>query len=324
MFSYMVAYRILITNKIPDIAAKLLRDKGYNVLIPEDERSVGREQLEREITQIDGLIPLLSDPIDRPLLEKAKRLKVIANYAVGYNNIDIEYARQKGIIVTNTPDILTNATADLAFALLLSTAKRIVEADRFVREGKFTGWGPLLMLGADVTGKTLGIIGAGRIGQAVGRRAAGFEMNVLYTSRSPKADFEEAAKAKYVDLNTLLAKSDFISIHCPLTAETRHLINRQNISKIKRGAYLINTARGPVIEETALIEALKNGHLAGAGLDVYEFEPRITADLLTMDNVILLPHIGSATYDTRSKMAELAAKNIISVLETGKALTPVN
>lgn len=320
----MSAYKILITQKIPDIAFQMLQSKGYAIIAPTDENPFSPEQIRKEIATIDGIIPLLSDTIDRSLLINAENLKVIANYAVGYNNIDIEYARQKGIIVTNTPDILTNATADLAFALLLSVAKRIVEADQFVRDGRFKGWGPLLMLGAEVTGKTLGIIGAGRIGQAVGRRAAGFEMNILYTSHSLKADFEADTGAKKTDLNTLLARSDYISVHCPLTDETHHMINRQNMPLIKKGAFLINTSRGPVIEEAALTEFLKNGHLSGAGLDVYEFEPQISPELLALKNVVLLPHIGSATLETRSKMAELAAKNIISVLETGKALTAVN
>ncbi len=320
----MSAYKILITQKIPDIAFHILRSKGYTVISPKDDNPISPEQLSREIVTIDGLIPLLSDTIDRFLLKKAKNLKVIANYAVGYNNIDVDFARQKGIIVTNTPDILTNATADLAFALLLSIAKRIVEADQFVREGKFKGWGPLLMLGAEVSGKTLGIIGAGRIGQAVGYRAAGFKMNILYTSHGLKPVFEADTGAKKVQLDTLLAQSDYISIHCPLTDETIHLLNRRNMPLIKKRAYLINTARGPIIEEAALVDFLRNGHLSGAGLDVYEFEPEISKELLTMKNVILLPHIGSATMETRSKMAELAAKNIISVLETGKAVTPVN
>ncbi|HID39526.1 MAG TPA: D-glycerate dehydrogenase [Calditrichaeota bacterium] len=319
----MSTYKILITQKIPDIAIQMLKSKGYKVVYPKDNIPISPEQIKQEIAVIDGLISLLSDTIDRSLLEKADNLKVIANYAAGYNNIDVGFARQKGIIVTNTPDILTNATADLAFALLLSIAKRIVEADQFVRAGKFDGWGPLLMLGADVTGKTLGIIGAGRIGQAVGRRSAGFDMNILYVSPTSKPDFEHSTGADKVDLYTLLAQSDYISIHCPLSDATRHLLNRKNFSRIKKGAYLINTSRGAVVEEAALVDFLRNGHLSGAGLDVYEFEPKISEELLTMKNVILLPHIGSATLETRSKMAELAAKNIIRVLETGRAVTPV-
>jgi len=257
------------------------------------------------------------------MINAAPRLKIIANYAVGYNNIDLQAARDKGIVVTNTPDVLTAATADLTWALILAVSKRIPESERYLRQGQFFGWRPKLMLGGDVSGKTIGIVGAGRIGQAVARRAVGFDMQVLYHSRNQNIDFETSTPAKYVELDQLLQESDFISLHCPLSEETHYLINAQNISLMKKGAYLINTARGPVVDEAALISALESGHLAGAGFDVYEQEPVVPQSLLELDNVVLLPHIGSATYETRDEMARICALNIIEVLEGRPALTPV-
>ncbi|NOX87389.1 MAG: D-glycerate dehydrogenase [Calditrichaeota bacterium] len=318
------SFRIYVTRKIPDAGLELLKERGYSLIVHDSETPPTKEELARELKDCDGLICLLSDSIDRELIGSARRLKVIANYAVGFNNIDVDFATKRKIFVTNTPDILTPATADLTWALILAVSKRIVEADAFVRSGRFKGWQPELFLGYDVTGKTLGIVGAGRIGQAVARRAKGFEMNILYVSNSPKEQFEAETGAKRVELEELLKTSDFVSIHCPLTQKTFHLLDGTRLRLMKHGAILINTARGPVVDETALVDALKSGRLAGAGLDVYENEPQIHPELPTMKNVVLLPHIGSATTETRNEMARMAAKNVISVLEKGKAVNPVN
>ncbi len=319
-----MSFCVLITRKIPDAGIKLLREKGYRLIINDRDRPLSRDELKTMIRDCDGVITLLSDTIDKEIIDAAPNLKVIANYAVGYNNIDINYATRRSIRVTNTPDVLTPATADLAWALLMAVSKRIVEADAYVRAGKFKGWAPELFLGHEVTGKTLGIIGAGRIGQAVGRRAKGFEMTLLYHSRSPKPNFEAETGARRVSLDELLASSDFVSLHCPLTEETHHLLNEQRLKSMKKGSILINTARGPVVDETALVQALKHGPLAGAGLDVYEHEPQVHPELLKMKNVVLLPHIGSATTETRNEMARMVARNIIAVLEQGKPVNPVN
>ncbi len=319
-----MSFCVLITRKIPDAGIKLLQEKGYRLIINDRDRPLSRDELKTMIRDCDGVITLLSDTMDKEIIDAAPNLKVIANYAVGYNNIDIEYATHRGIRVTNTPDVLTPATADLAWALLMAVSKRIIEADAFVRAGKFKGWAPELFLGHDVTGKTLGIIGAGRIGQAVGRRAKGFEMTLLYYSRSPKPNFEAETGARRVSLEVLLQSSDFVSLHCPLTEETYHLLNEQRLKSMKKGSILINTARGPVVDETALVQALKYGPLAGAGLDVYENEPQVHPELLKMKNVVLLPHIGSATTETRNEMARMVARNIIAVLEQGRPVNPVN
>ncbi len=315
---------ILITRKIPDAGIKLLQEKGYKLKINLQDRPLTKQELQEKIRDCDGVISLLSDTIDKEIIDAAPRLKVIANYAVGYNNIDVQYASARNIWVTNTPDVLTPATADLAWALLMAVSKRIVEADAFVRAGKFKGWAPELLLGHDVTGKTLGIIGAGRIGQAVGRRARGFDMQLLYHSRHPKPKFEAETGAHHAALDELLRMSDFVSLHCPLTQETYHLLNAQRLNSMKPGSILINTARGAVVDEAALVQALKEGPLAGAGLDVYEHEPQIHPELLKMSNVVLLPHIGSATTETRNEMARMVARNVIGVLEQGQAVNPVN
>ncbi len=315
--------KVLITGPIPEAGIELLRKKGYKLDLNNKDQALSHEEIAQRAKNVHAILPLLSDKIDRDILSRARELKVIANYAVGYNNIDIEFARSRGIMVTNTPDILTPATADLTWALILAVTKRVVEGDRFVRKGLFEGWKPQLLLGGDVSGKTLGIIGAGRIGQAVGRRAVGFNMPILYFSRSRKEQFEQETGARKVGLDQLLQDSDIISLHCPITEETHHLLNTDNIFTIKKGAYLINTARGAVIDEQALVQALQQKHLAGAGLDVYEFEPKVNPALLSMNQVVLLPHLGSGTVETRNEMARMAARNVISVLETGRALNPV-
>ncbi|MCR4416449.1 MAG: D-glycerate dehydrogenase [Ignavibacteria bacterium] len=316
--------KVFVTAIVPEIAINILRENGITVIENKSYLPLEPKTLIKKAKECDGLLCLLANKINKEIIDGLPKLKVIANYAVGFNNIDVEYATQKKIWVTNTPDVLTNATADLAFALLLACARRIVEADEFTRKGKFKIWQSDLMLGKELNGHTVGIIGAGRIGQAFGRRAKGFGMKILYYDKKRIPDFEKETGAKFSSLNQLLKKSDFISLHTPLTKETYHLIDKEEFELMKDGAILINTARGEVINEKELVNALKSNKLFAAGLDVYEFEPKITKDLLKMKNVVLLPHIGSATYETRNKMAELAAKNIVNVLKGKKPITPVN
>jgi len=305
--------KLFITRYIPEPAIKRLEEVFEVEIFPEN-RAITHEELKEKVKDIDALICLLTDNIDHEIIEAASNLKCISVYAVGYNNIDVETATKHGIVICNTPGVLTETTADLAWALIMSCARRIVEADCFVREGKFQGWEPMLMLGNDIFGKTLGIIGMGRIGRAVANRALGFDMKVIYYD--PQVD-PESLPSDYVsvDLTTLCQNSDFISIHTPLTPETRHLIGEKEFNLMKSTAILINTARGPIIDEQALISALKENKIAGAGLDVYENEPVIPEELIKLSNVILLPHIGSASYETRTKMALLAAENAIAVIE---------
>ncbi len=315
--------KIYCTRRIPKSGLKLLQEKGFQVNVHDSDLPPGKAIIMKHVEDVAGFITLLSDTIDQEVIERARNLKVIANYAAGYNNIDVAYAKSKGIVVTNTPDILTDATADLTWALMLAVSKRVAEGDRFVRLGKFNGWTPHLLLGGDVSGKTLGIVGAGRIGKAVARRARGFEMSILYYSRQSKPAFEKETGARMAPLDELLRESDYVSLHCPLTDETYHLLDESRLKQMKSTAYLINTSRGAVVNEQALAECLLHKTIAGAGLDVYENEPQINELLLPLDNVVLLPHIGSATLATRSAMARMAAENIVSVLEAGKAIHPV-
>lgn len=311
-----MSVKVFVTYDIPDKGVKMLIEHGCEVDVYKGEEFLPKEEMIKRAADADALITQLRDPIDREFIYSLKRAKIIANYAVGYNNIDVDAAKERGIYVTNTPGVLTEATADIAFALVLAVARRIVEADRFVREGKFVGWKPKLFLGYDLFGKTLGIVGMGRIGQAVARRALGFGMNIVYHNRRRlPEDIERQYHAKYLPLEELMKVSDFITIHTPLTKETYHLIDKEKISLMKPTAILINTARGPVVDEQALYEALKEGRIAGAGFDVYENEPELTPGLEKLDNVVLLPHIGSATYETRERMSEIVALNIIDVME---------
>jgi len=249
-------------------------------------------------------------------MDRAKKLKIVSNYAVGYDNIDLEEATKRGIMVTNTPGVLTETTADLTFALLMATARRIVEGDKFVRAGKWKTWGPMLLLGQDIYGATLGLIGLGRIGYAVAKRAKGFDMKVMYYDQVRNEKAEQELGLEFVTLEKLLKESDFVSIHVPLTPQTRHLINEKTLSLMKKNAILINTARGPIVDEKALYEALVNNRIAGAGLDVMDPEPpSMDNPLLRLDNVVLLPHIGSASVATRTKMAIMAAENLVAGLK---------
>ena len=270
------------------------------------------ETLRKRAARCDGLFSLLTDRIDAPLLDASPRLRVVSNMAVGYNNIDVPAATRRGVYVGNTPGVLTETTADFAFSLLLALARRVSESERFARRGEWKTWGPMDFLGADVHGAALGVVGMGRIGAAVARRAGGFGMRVRYTSRAPKPH----APGEPTDLDTLLRESDFVSLHVPLSEETRHMIGERELGLMKSTAYLINTSRGEIVDPKALYEAAKSGSIAGAALDVTEPEPIPTDDpLLTLDNVLITPHIASASRATRLKMAEMAARNIVAVLE---------
>ena len=304
--------KIFITRRLPEEGIKLLKE--HDLEIYEGDAPPTKEEIIAGVKGKDALICLLTDKIDAEIMDSSPNLKIIANYAVGIDNIEIEEATKRGIIVTNTPGVLTETVADLTWALLMAIARRIVEGDNFMRQKKFKGWAPLLMLGADIYGKTLGIIGAGRIGRAVARRAQGFNMKILYYSRRRNEEMEKY-NAKFVDLHTLLKESDFVSLHIPLTKETYHLIGEKELKLMKPTAYLINTARGKCIDEKALIKALKNKWIAGAALDVFENEPSISDELVELENVVLTPHIGSASYETRSQMAEMVAKNVLMALE---------
>jgi glyoxylate reductase len=261
-----------------------------------------------------GIITLLSVKIDAPLLDRAPKLKVVSNVAVGYDNIDVPECTRRGVMVTNTPDVLTDATADLAWTLLLAAARRAGEGERYLRAGKFKRWDFYLMRGVDVAGKTLGIVGGGRIGQAVARRGLGFGMSILYSAREPKPEFERACGARRAELKELLRTSDFVSLHVPLSKETRHLIGAKELGWMKPTAVLVNTARGPVVDEAALAKALKSRRIFAAGLDVYEREPVVHPGLLKLDNVVLLPHVGSATEGARQGMVDTAHRNCLAAL----------
>jgi len=307
-------YKVYITRQIPEPGLELLR-KNFEVEVNPEDRVLTREELLEKVRGRDAILCLLTDKIDAQVMDSATGARIFANYAVGYDNIDVLEATKKGILITNTSGVLTETTADLAWALLMATARRVVEADRFTRAGKFKGWGPMLLLGVDVWGKTLGLVGAGRIGSAMARRSVGFKMNLLYHDPYSNRELEEELGVKKADLDTLLKESDFISIHVPLTQETHHLIGEREFSLMKHSAHLINTSRGPVVDEEALVQALQNRRIAGAGLDVYEHEPQLTPGLTELDNVVVVPHIASASTETRTKMATIAAQSITDFFE---------
>ena len=313
---------ILISRELPAESIALARSRA-DVDLYTGDRPLTKRELMARLAGRAGLVCLITDTVDAEVLAAAPALRVVADVAVGYNNIDVDAATRLGIVVTNTPDVLTETTADFAWALLMATARRVVEADRYVREGRFTQWEYMVLLGGDVHGKTLGVIGLGRIGRAVARRARGFDMRVLYhdAAESPGAAALGATRA---DLDTVIREADFLTIHTPLLPETHHLIGERALRAMKRTAYLINASRGPVVDEAALARALKEGWIAGAGLDVYEDEPRVHPDLIGLPNVVLAPHIGSGSHDTRVKMATLAVENCLAVLEGTRPPTPVN
>jgi len=305
--------KIFLTRRLPEEGLKMLEE--HDLEIYEGDAPPSKEEIIEGVKGKDALICLLTDKIDAEIMDSSPKLKVIANYAVGIDNIDINEATKRGIFVTNTPGVLTETVADLAWALLMAIARRIIEGDKFMRQGKFKGWAPLLMLGGDIYGKTLGIIGAGRIGTAVAKRALGFNMKILYYSRKRNEKIEKECNAKFVDLETLLRESDFVSLHIPFTKDTYHLIGEKELKLMKPTAYLINTARGKCIDEEALVKALKEGWIRGAALDVFENEPEVHPELKKLDNVVLTPHIGSASYETRSKMAVMVAENVLAALQ---------
>jgi glyoxylate reductase len=302
-----------------------LRDAGHVVWIHEGRGTVSLDALTAELAHAEGLICLLTDRIDRALLRAAPNLRVVANVAVGYENVDLDAASELGIAVTNTPDVLTEATADLTFGLLLAAARRIAEGDATVRSGEFPAWGlDQLLTGSDVHGKTLGIVGMGRIGTAVARRGRlGFGMKVLYHNRTRNEAAEQELGSERVEFETVLEESDFVTVHVPLTDETRHLFDREAFARMKPTAIFVNVARGPIVDEDALVHALEAGQIAGTGIDVYEHEPDVHPGLLRLrERVVLTPHLGSATHETRRAMAHLAVDNVLAVLAGEAPLTP--
>jgi glyoxylate reductase len=308
---------ILVTRKLPSSVISKLEAIG-TVDLYTGASAIPHDELRARVGDKDALVCLLTERIDREILDAAPRLKIVANVAVGYNNVDVPYARSKNILVTNTPDVLTEAVADCTWAMILGITRRISEGERLLRRGEWRGWALDFLLGTDLRGKQLGLIGLGRIARAVAMRAPAFGMRVAYASPASTLEGAEA-----LSLDRLLNTSDVVSLHVPLTDETRHLIDRKALARMKRSAYLVNTSRGPVIDEEALAWALEHHLLAGAALDVYENEPAIHPGLLTLDNVLLLPHIGSATTETRTAMADLAAENVVRVLSGREPITPV-
>lgn len=314
--------KVFVSRRLIGPAVDLLREH-FEVEANEEDLKLSREEFLTKISDKDAVL-CNGEKINEETLQRAPNCKVFANHAVGFDNMDLQAGNQYGVWFTNTPDVLTDATADMAWGLLMAVARRIVEADKYNRSKGFAGYNTGFMLGKDIAGRTLGIIGAGRIGQAVARRAKGFNMQILYTAHAPKPEFEAETNAKFVDQNTLLRESDFVSLHVPAMASTMHLIGENELKLMKKSAILINTARGKVVDEKALLAALQSGTIWGAGLDVYENEPQMTPGLAELDNVVLAPHIGSATYQTRCDMALTAANNIIAVLSGKPPLTPVN
>ncbi len=312
-----MAKKIFLSRIIPDAGMKVLRESEFEVEILQSEQPLPPEKLQQKVKDIHGLICLLDDKIDQQLLDAATNLEVVSNMAVGYNNINIDYAEKKGIAVCNTPGILSQSTAELAWALLFSIARRIPESDSFMRKGKFTGWMPMLMLGGDIAGQTLGVIGTGRIGTAFALMSKGFNMRVLYSGK-PNKILDKELQAENVDFDTLIRESDFISLHIPMRPENHHLIGKRELNMMKNTAYLINTARGPVIDEHELVIALKKKIIAGAALDVYENEPALCEGLNKLDNVVLTPHTGSATVAVRNRLAIMAVENCLRILRGEK------
>jgi glyoxylate reductase len=313
-------------RRVPESALELLRERA-DVWVSPHERPLEESELLEAAAGVDAALTLLHDRVDAAFLDAAgEGLRCVANVAVGFDNIDVEEATRRGVIITNTPGVLTDATADLAMALILAVVRRVPEGDRLVRAGGTWSWDMFFMLGASLQGKTLGVVGLGQIGAATARRARGFGMEVVYTQRRRAAPDVEAelGGARHVVLEELLAESDVVTLHVPLSPATRHLIDAERLALMRPTAYLVNTARGPVVDEAALAAALRAGSIAGAGLDVFEHEPQVHPDLLALDNVVLLPHLGSATIETRTAMGELAARNVLAVLAGEPPLTPVN
>ncbi|MGE4274304.1 MAG: 2-hydroxyacid dehydrogenase [Desulfitobacterium sp.] len=317
--------KILITRRIPEDILAMIQETCEVKLWPEDDVPISRDVLKREISDIEGLYCLLTESIDDALLAQAKKLRIISNMAVGYNNINVEAATKRKILVTNTPGVLTETTADLTFALLMMTARRMEEASQFLRQGQWKTWSPMLLAGQDIYGATLGIIGMGRIGEAVARRATGFDMKIIYHNRTRKIEFEERLGAQYRTFNEVLKESDFVCVLTPSTPETQNLIGKKELECMKPSSILINTSRGGIVNEDDLYEALRDQKIYAAGLDVFSEEPLSPQHpLLTLPNCVALPHIGSATVKTRREMARLAAVNLVTFLQGKKPPHCVN
>ncbi|MGD2200276.1 MAG: D-glycerate dehydrogenase [Candidatus Bathyarchaeota archaeon] len=309
--------RVYVTRQLFPEAMEILESHAEVEVFEGVDNAIPRDQLLSKVRGIEGLLPLLTEKIDAEVMDIGEDLRVISNYAVGFNNIDLEAATERGIYVTNTPGILTDTTADAAFALLMAIARRIPEADRSIRAGKWVhAWGPKMFIGSDVHRKTLGIIGLGRIGSAMSRRAQGFNMKVVYSDVYRRRDLEEELGISYASKDEVIAEADFLSLHVPLTPETHHMIGTEEFKSMKDTAFLINTSRGPVVDQEALFEALRDGLIAGAALDVFEEEPIDSGSLLlTLDNIVLTPHLASGSIETRTRMATTAATNVVSVLQ---------
>ncbi len=308
--------KVFITRPIPPPAEDLLKQAGHEVVVNQEDRVLTKDELKKVVAGFDAILSLLTDHIDAEILDAAgPQLKIVANYAVGFDNIDVDAAKQRSVFVTNTPGVLTEAVAEHAFSLLMTAARRIVEADRFTREGRYKQWEPFGFIGHQVWGKTIGIIGLGRIGSWVGEIAFnGFRMKILYYDVRRNSEFEMENQAVFSEIDQILAQADFVSIHVPLLPQTHHLINADKLRLMKKTAILVNTSRGPVVDEAALVEALKNGTIAAAALDVYEAEPNLTPGLAQLPNVVLTPHIASATQEAREAMSKVTAENIIAAL----------
>lgn len=315
--------RVFITRELPEIAFKLLRKNKISFDYYNKDQPIPRKLLLQKVKTCEALISLLTEKIDKEVIDQMSNCKIIANYAVGYNNIDYQYAKKKKIIVTNTPDVLTESTADLTMALVLACARRIIEGERLLRKNKFKGWKPKLLLGTELKNKSFGILGAGRIGSAVATRAKSFGINIIYNDNKRNIKLEKATGAKKVSLNILLRNSDIISVHLPLNEKNYHFLDLDKLNKIKSNSILINTSRGEIIDEKALIKLLTRNNSISVGLDVFENEPKINPELLKISNVLILPHLGSATNEARNGMAELAVKNVINVLKGKRPLSPV-
>ena len=316
--------KIVVTGKIPEVALEKLK-KSHEVISWSEETPISRDELLKRVSGANVIVSLLTEKIDEEVLASAGNdLKAVCNVAVGYNNIDVAACKNKNVLVTNTPGVLTDATADIAMALILMTTRRLSEGERVIRNQDPWAWGMFYMLGSSIQNQTLGIVGMGQIGIATALRAKSFGMKIIYTRRNRLDEkIEKELSAQYVSLDELLQQSDIVSLHCPYSTETHHLISDAQLSKMKKTSYLINTARGPIVNEEALANALINKTIAGAGLDVYENEPKVNEKLLKLDNVVLLPHLGSATVETRTAMATTAANNALEILSGNKPLNPV-
>jgi glyoxylate reductase len=315
--------KVYITRELPEIAFRMLKQNKISFDYYTKDQPIPRKLLLQKVKSCEALISLLTEKIDREVIDQMPNCKIIANYAVGYNNIDIDYAKKKNIIVTNTPDVLTESTADLTMALVLNCARRLSEGERLLRAKKFKGWKPKLLLGMELKDKTFGILGAGRIGSAVAKRAKSFGTSIIYVDSNRNQMLEKETKAKKVALRYLLENSDILSVHLPLNSQTYHFLNQERLNQLKRNSILINTTRGEIVDEKALIRLLKSSKLMAVGLDVFENEPNLNPELLKFPNVLVLPHLGSATTEARNGMAELAVRNVLNVLNGKPAFTPV-